>query len=233
MIGISISFILFSNAILKNTISKFDKYKSLNHQIGSIKKPNEFYFIHKRLFDVLFSLISLLIFSPFFLLISIMIKVNDKGPIFYKMKRIGYKGKIFYCYKFRTMDYEHNYKSNELPLKNDRRITKVGRFLRSTNLDELPSLLSILTGNMSLVGRSRILDYDITSNKLTHKQIKLLINIKPGILNIWILSSNRFRFDFDSLYDFDLYYAKHRSSFFDLKILLGSFFVILGLSSGY
>jgi lipopolysaccharide/colanic/teichoic acid biosynthesis glycosyltransferase len=131
-----------------------------------------------RFFDVFFSIIGLIVLSPFFVLISILIKINSKGPIFYKQKRVGISNVDFLVLKFRTMHID----ADQLGLLTvgavDPRITSLGHFLRKFKLDELPQLFNVLIGNMSLVGpRPEVRKY---VNYYSEEQLKVL-EVKPGI----------------------------------------------------
>ena len=131
----------------------------------------------KRIFDLLASTIGLIILSPLFLLISIAIKLESKGKIFYQQKRVGLNGKEFKLIKFRSM-YENSDKKGLLTIGNDNRITKVGKFLRKYKLDELPQLINVIKGEMSIVGpRPEVKKY---VEQYTEEQKKVL-SVKPGI----------------------------------------------------
>ena len=109
--------------------------------------------IGKRIFDIFFSFLGLIFISPLFLLVAILIKLDSSGPIFFKQKRVGRNGKIFKIYKFRTMVKNAQEKGvNFTTPNNDSRITKIGRILRKSNIDEFPQLINVLVGEMSLVG---------------------------------------------------------------------------------
>jgi lipopolysaccharide/colanic/teichoic acid biosynthesis glycosyltransferase len=131
-----------------------------------------------RFFDILFSLLGLIIIFPFFLLIAIAIKVESKGPIFYLQERVGKDSKVFKLYKFRSM-YVNSDRLGLITIgSNDNRITRTGRFIRKFKLDELPQLINVLIGSMSIVGpRPEVLNY---VNLYTENQTKVL-SIKPGI----------------------------------------------------
>jgi len=131
----------------------------------------------KRTFDIFASSIGLIILSPLFLLISISIKLESKGRIFYLQKRVGLNGREFYLIKFRSM-YENSDKKGLLTIGNDNRITKVGRFIRRYKLDELPQLINVLKGDMSLVGpRPEVPQYV----KLYNEEQKKVLLVRPGI----------------------------------------------------
>jgi len=132
----------------------------------------------KRLFDIVFSLLGLIILAPILLIISILIKANSEGDILYKQKRIGKDGEPFYVNKFRTMVKDADKKGKQITVGNDSRITRVGRVLRKLKLDELPQLINVLKGEMSFVGpRPEVSKYV----KLYTKSQREILNIKPGI----------------------------------------------------
>jgi lipopolysaccharide/colanic/teichoic acid biosynthesis glycosyltransferase len=130
----------------------------------------------KTLFDKVFSILGLLVSIPIFILVAILIKLVDKGSVFFKQKRVGQFGRLFTIYKFRTMKVNNN--KNSISVKGDERITKVGAVLRKLKLDELPELWNILRGDMSFVGpRPDVKGY---ADKLTGRERKIL-DLKPGI----------------------------------------------------
>ena len=131
----------------------------------------------KRIFDIIISVFAIIILSPLFLLISIVIKLTSKGPIFFIQERIGLKGSIFKIIKFRTMINDHN-SLNVVSIKNDSRITPVGKILRKYKLDEIPELINVLFGSMSLVGpRPDVPGYV----DLLKGENRKILTLKPGI----------------------------------------------------
>ncbi len=193
------------------------------------KKP--IYVFVKRLFDIFVSLFSLLLLSPLLLIIAFLIKVTSKGPVFYKHRRIGKKGKPFHIIKFRTMkndnrpieeqltkeQLEQFY--NEFKVDNDPRITVIGKLLRKTSLDELPQLFNILVGQMSLVGPRPILDIETEKYGLTRN---VLLSVKPGLTSYWACHG-RSNVDYQERINMELYYVKHRSWWMDIKIIFLTF----------
>lgn len=196
----------------------------------------------KRSYDFLGSLMGLLLLSPILILIAIGIKIDSKGPtLFTKLddnspaNRVGQGGKLFKFYKFRTMKHnshslryselakQNNRKGPLVKIKNDPRITKFGRFLRRTSLDELPQLWNVLKGNMSLVGPRPHLPEEVEDYEKHHK---FLLTIKPGITGLSQING-RSDLDFDEEVRLDTFYIKHWSPFLDLKILLKTIFVVL------
>ena len=201
------------------------------------------YDIQKRFFDFLISLISVFVLAPIFLFISIAIYYLDKGPIFFKQKRVGKDGKIFNIYKFRTMkikdDISYNnrlkkgvknkiqarklYKTTE---KNDPRISKIGKILRPFHLDELPQLINVLYGDMTIVGPRP--DAPVQETDYSELLWKKRISIKPGITGYAQL------FECPKLSDRNFYdevYIKKRNFIFDLSIIFRTFLKLFFLKS--
>jgi exopolysaccharide biosynthesis polyprenyl glycosylphosphotransferase len=198
--------------------------------------------VYKRIFDFTASGLGLIILSPLLLLIAIIIKFDSRGPILFSRLddgspayRIGQKGRRFKFYKFRTMkDKCHSMRYEELAeqnarsgplvkIKNDPRITRFGRFLRKTSVDELPQLWNVLVGNMSLVGPRPHLPEEV--EKYEDHQ-RFLLTIKPGITGLSQISG-RSDLAFEEEVSLDSFYIKHWSPFFDLKILFKTIFVLL------
>ena len=194
-------------------------------------KRKPIYVFIKRLFDFFMSLFSLIILSPLLLILAFLVKVTSKGPVFYKHRRIGKKGKTFKLIKFRTMRYDTRPIEQQLTkeqldqfytefkIDNDPRITAVGKFLRKTSLDELPQLFNILVGQMSLVGPRPILDIETEKYGLTRN---VLLSIKPGLTSYWACHG-RSNIDYQERINMELYYIKHRSIWMDIKIIFLTF----------
>ena len=185
----------------------------------------------KRLFDIIVSFLGLLILSPLFLLLTILIKCDSKGPVFFIQKRVGRNGKKFGIFKFRTMrinaeeliasftpeqlkEWKENFK-----LKNDPRITRVGKFLRNTSLDELPQLINIFIGNMSLVGPRPIVEEEL--EWYGEKKI-VLLSVRPGLTGWWA-TNGRSEVSYPERCDYELYYVYNCSLLLDIKILFKTF----------
>jgi len=193
----------------------------------------------KRLFDIILSLVALIILAPLIFITTIIVKSTSKGPVFFKGSRIGYNGKPFSVIKFRTMFIEadpimHNEyimnltnkglgakRGNEIfKLKNDPRITQVGRFLRRYGLDELPQFINVLKGNMSFIGPRPPIKFEYEAYKdLQDERLK----VKPGITGLWQVSGRNI-LTYDRMIELDLYYIKNISFILDLKILIRSIF---------
>ena len=192
------------------------------------------YRLIKRMFDFILSLIGIAIMSPLFLIISIMIKCDTKGPVFFKQRRIGLNGKPLYIYKFRTMvtnaeeliasftpeqkkEWEESYK-----LKDDPRITRVGKILRKTSLDELPQLINIIKGEMSIIGPRPVVEEELS---WYGNDVDLVLSVKPGLTGWWAVNG-RSEVPYPKRCDLELYYVKNASLALDVRILLGTLKVV-------
>ena len=188
----------------------------------------------KRAVDVLGSLTALILLSPLFLIIFLLIKLTSPGPVFFRQKRIGQFGKEFTFLKFRSMVVNNDpaihiqYVRNLIDRKvgdsggtfkitNDPRVTSIGRFLRKSSLDELPQFINVLKGEMSLVGPRPPIPYEFESYSLWHR--RRILQAKPGITGAWQVEG-RSRTTFDEMVRMDLRYIRNQSLWLDLKILL-------------
>lgn len=166
----------------------------------------------KRLLDFIISLLAVIILSPVFLVIAVLVRIKLGKPVIFKQKRPGLNEKIFTLYKFRTMTNEKDSSGNLLPDRE--RLTKFSRFLRSTSLDELPELINILKGDMSFVGpRPLLVQYLPLYNEHQRKRH----NVKPG-LSGWAQVSGRNAISWEEKFDLDVEYVNKVSFLFDLKI---------------
>jgi len=184
-------------------------------------------FVVKRTFDLVVSALVLLILSPFLLLIALAIRIGSPGPALYRSMRPGIGGAIFPCFKFRTMTQdadrhqpaleEHNEQAGAIfKIKDDPRVTRIGAFLRRWSLDELPQLLNVLRGDMSLVGPRPLPQRDYDRLEDWHRKRYLVL---PGMTGLWQVSG-RSELDFDELVRLDFLYLERWSVFLDLSILL-------------
>ncbi|MHC6178765.1 sugar transferase [Clostridium sp. JNZ X4-2] len=197
-------------------------------------KSFSYYFV-KRMIDIFFSLAGIIVLSPIMIVVAIAIKMDSKGPAVFSQKRVGLNGKLFRMYKFRSMvddaeDLLDKLKDrNEMTgpmfkMKKDPRVTKVGRLIRKTSLDELPQLFNVIKGEMSLVGPRPNLPREII--KFTRRQrMKLLV--KPGLTCYWQVMG-RSNIDFEDWMELDLKYIKERSTAVDLKLIFKTFRVFFG-----
>ena len=172
----------------------------------------------KRYVDLFLGAASLCLLWPIFVIISLAIKKDSKGPIFFKQNRVGRDGKVFEIYKFRSMSVDTDpYAVNPLD-KNDHRITRVGRFLRKTSLDELPQIINVLKGDMSFVGPRPEMPFIVEGYDEIHKE---RLRILPGITGLWQLSGDRKKPIHENM-EYDLYYVKNCCFFLDVAILIES-----------
>ena len=167
----------------------------------------------KRVFDEIVSFFGLLLLLPALILITVLVRLKLGSPIFFKQKRPGLNGKIFNMYKFRTMTNECD--KNWKLLSDEARLTKFGKFLRSTSLDELPSLWTVLKGDMSLVGpRPLLMEY----LQLYSKEQARRHEVKPGITG-WAQVNGRNEISWEDKFKLDVWYVDNQSFWLDLKIL--------------
>ncbi len=203
--------------------------------IFKLKKP---YLLIKLLFDLVFSFTLIILGSPLFLLIALLIKISSKGPILYRHKRIGKNNKYFYCIKFRTMyqnsdkllknlldnneNLKDEFKKNQ-KIKNDPRIIPIGQFLRKTSLDELPQFINVIKMEMSVVGPRPIVDQEVIKYG---SSISKVLSIKPGITGLWQVSG-RNNLSYKKRVFLDNAYIDNINFFSDLKILFKTIWVLL------
>jgi lipopolysaccharide/colanic/teichoic acid biosynthesis glycosyltransferase len=201
----------------------------------------------KRLVDIAGSLCALIFLSPFLLIISALIKLTSRGPVLFKQRRLGKFAKEFTFLKFRSMYVDNNPEihktyvrdlirqktrdeSGVYKIKNDPRITPFGRFLRKSSLDELPQLLNVLKGDMSLVGPRPPIPYEFECYELWHR--RRVLEAKPGVTGLWQVNG-RSRTTFDEMVRLDLRYVRNRSLWLDFKILLQTPLAVLGGDGAY
>lgn len=201
------------------------------NDIGAEKKGVRVYLFVKRLIDILGALIGLILLSPVFLIVAIAIKLDSKGPIIFGHTRKGLYGKDIKVYKFRTM-YENSqeifnnfteeqkqefYKN--FKLEHDPRVTKIGDFLRRSSIDELPQLINILNGTMSIVGPRPIVDKEI---ELYAEYAPKLFSVAPGLTGYW-QANGRSDTTYEERINMDMYYIDNRSLLLDMKIIFKTF----------
>lgn len=199
-----------------------------------ILKKKPIYSFFKRLVDMLASFILIILLSWLFLILGVLVKTTSKGPILYISERVGKNGKLFKFYKFRSMRVNADKELDELLAKNetggitfkmkdDPRITKFGKFLRKTSLDELPQLFNVLNGTMSFVGPRPAIPREVDQYNDYQRQ-RLLV--KQGLTCIW-QCSGRSNTTFDEQIEMDLAYIKKRGFFFDCWIMIKTFFAVI------
>lgn len=207
-------------------------------------EKEEIYYKYKRYLDLLLLFFVSIVGFPLFLIIFLIIKLTSRGSLFYKHKRVGQNGKPFYVYKFRTMvngadkllpkilksdpnareEFENGYK-----LKNDPRVTPIGRILRKTSLDELPQLINILKGEMSFVGPRPIVEEE----KVKYGEyLPLLLKEKPGLTGLWQVSG-RNNLSYEERVALDIEYIRNKNLKLDIKIILKTILVLFSGNGAY
>jgi len=232
---------LFQSAKIKDITGvplTTDRYRL---KISGVKK------VLKRVTDIVLSSIAIISASPFLLIIALMVKFTSKGPVIFKQKRSTHKdGHLFSFYKFRTMYADAEQRKQELShlnetngalfkMKDDPRITKVGKLLRRYSLDELPQLFNVFKGDMSVVGPRPlpITDFDkIQNGKMNYDWYEKRGEIKPGITGLWQISG-RSNLSFEEMVMLDLYYIENQSLFFDLEIMFETIPIVLTAKGAY
>jgi len=189
----------------------------------------------KRLIDIVLTLILGVLSLPIWFIVPLLILLESGRPIFYRHKRVGKDGKEFWLYKYRSMVVGADkvllynkrllaeFKNGDWKLRNDPRVTKLGRLLRNLTIDEFPQLYNVLKGEMSIVGPRAYLKEELKEQTKkypqTKKWIKTIISVKPGVTGVW-QTSGRNEIPFDQRAKMDYYYAKNLSFWQDLKIIL-------------
>lgn len=205
----------------------------VNMQLINIANQNRYEKI-KRFFDIYLSTAALVVLSPLLLVIAILIYLEDKGPVIYSQTRIGKDGRAFKLYKFRSMCVDADEKLKDLQKLNERdgpvfkirddpRVTKVGKFIRKTCIDELPQLVNIIKGDMSIVGPRPPLPNEVEQYNSYQKQRLLVV---PGLTCYWQIQKGE-ETTFDEWVELDLKYIKERSVLLDFRLILLTFKVIL------
>lgn len=176
------------------------------------------YFCIKRFFDVVIAFCSLIFFSPILILVSILIRLESKGPVIFKQKRLGYKGKVFEIYKFRSMVQDAEKQGTGVySFKGDKRVTKVGRVIRATSLDELPQLINILKGDMALIGPRPALTYHPWPFEQYTEFQKQMFDVLPGVTG-WAQVNGRKEVPWPERIELNVWYAQHMCFTLDMKI---------------
>jgi len=207
------------------------------HEVEKSKRTTQ---ILKRAIDLIGSTFLIILFLPLLVLIAIAVKITSKGPVFFKQQRVGQYGRYFTFLKFRSMRDRNDHSAHREYVKrmiagnaerisqngsgegvyklvDDPRITRLGRLLRRTSLDELPQFFNVLTGNMSLVGPRPPIPYEVAAYQTWHR--RRVLQVKPGITGLWQVMG-RNRVSFDEMVRLDLQYANFWSLWLDLKILM-------------
>jgi len=194
----------------------------------------------KRVFDFVIGIVALILLIPIFPLIALMIKLDTRGPVFFKQDRVGRNGKIFKFYKFRSMLYGADRQKKALEdqneqdgpvfkIKSDPRITSVGKFLRRSSLDEIPQILNVIKGDMSIVGPRPPLPSEVAGYQPWHRR---RLEVKPGITCLWQISG-RSQIGFNEWMRLDMEYLKTRSFRADLLIFLKTIPAVIARKGAY
>jgi lipopolysaccharide/colanic/teichoic acid biosynthesis glycosyltransferase len=238
---LTVSYICFpeNTTILKSDpdLSVYPEFKS-----NSAKKVSAD--IVKRCMDITIATIMLAVAFPFFVVLSVLIKINSPGPVFFKQKRVGFGGRAFTLFKFRSMTVNNDESVHKAFVKDfiksqnmevcedtkafklvqDNRVTPIGRFLRKTSLDELPQLLNVIRGDMSLVGPRPPIQYEVDEYHIWHR--RRVMEVKPGITGFWQVHG-RSSTSFENMVRMDIYYIKYRNLLLDIMLLLKTPFSLL------
>ena len=207
----------------------------INTMNGNSKVKSKAYLIAKRITDVLFSGIGLIILSPVFVIVAIAIKLDSKGPIFFKQDRVGKDEEFFSMYKFRSMvvnaeelkkalENQNEMSGPMFKMKKDPRITRVGRFIRKTSIDELPQLINILKGDMSLIGPRPERPQFVEKFKEEIPRYMIKHQVRPGLTGWAQVNGLRGDTSIQKRIEYDLYYIENWTLGFDIKILFLTFF---------
>lgn len=210
-------------------------YEEAGDELPSVK-PGLFYRFVKRTFDIAASLFGLIILSPLFLVVAILIKAEDGGPVIHVRYCVGRNGKTYKMYKFRSMvvnaDQIESFFSTELlnrylsgeKLAYDPRITKIGALLRKTSIDELPQLMSVLKSDMSIIGPRPVIEREAQAYG---EQRELLLSVKPGITGYWQVNGRGTPYLSNEAKNMQLYYARNAGFLLDLSIIKKTISVVL------
>ena len=249
---ISISFHFFPEDWDKPSVSPLSDEK-LYPDLFERNDARKFPHFVKRAMDIVGSVMALILFSPLFVVIALAIKLTSKGPILFKQQRMGQYGTLFTFLKFRSMksendpsihrEYVKRFITGEVDsahpshsrsvvykIQEDPRVTRVGKFLRRTSLDELPQCINVLKGNMSLVGPRPPIPYELDAYHIWHR--RRVLEVKPGITGLWQVKG-RSRTKFDDMVRLDLRYARTWSPWLDLMILLQTPRAVLSSDGAY
>ncbi len=212
-----------------------EKLNYQDNEKGKIEeKTNVLYSFIKRTMDLVLSLMGLIILSPLLLIVGVIIK-SDKGPAIFSQKRVGKNGKEFNMYKFRSMVVnaeelkEKLMHKNEMSgpmfkMKDDPRITKIGKFIRKTSIDELPQLINVIKGDMSLVGPRPSLPKEVAKFE---PWMKKRLEVKPGLTCYWQVSG-RNNIDFEDWMKLDIKYVEDKNVWLDIKLIFKTMLVLKG-----
>lgn len=239
--GVTVRMVMdfYKEGVGKSYMSSVGTYPVVTFHTVSLNNTEQ---VIKRVIDIIGSIVGIVITSPIMLITAIAIKLTSKGPVIFKQKRVGMNGRVFYMYKFRSMyiDAEERkaelMKNNEMSsdlmfkMKDDPRVTKVGKFIRKTSIDEFPQFFNVLIGNMSLVGTRPPTEEEVSKYSRNHWR---RISIKPGITGMWQISGRSTITSFDEIVDLDTKYIDEWSVMMDFKVMAKTISVILRRNGAY
>lgn len=223
----------------KTSISSLGNIPMITIHSVSLNNLQHFY---KRVMDIIGALTGIILFSPICILTALAIKIEKPGPILFTQNRVGKNGRIFKIYKFRSMVVnaeekkkgmmQRNENSNVMlfKIKNDPRVTKVGKFIRKTSIDELPQLINVIKGEMSLVGTRPPTVDEVEKYNLSHWR---RISIKPGITGMWQVNGRSDIKDFDNVVKLDTKYIEEWSIWLDIKIIIKTVLIVINRKGAY
>lgn len=222
---------MYNGLTWSNPIEYIGQFPTIPLHCGQI---HEVGLVLKRTFDIVFSAATLILLSPVLAAIALAIKFDSPGPVFYRSERIGKKGRVFRCLKFRTMVQDAEKRRGEVmhmnerdgvlfKVSNDPRVTRLGRFLRKYSIDELPQFLNVLHGDMSIVGPRPPIASEVKEYKLNHLR---RLNVTPGITGLWQVQGRKDP-SFDSYVSLDMTYIDNWSIWLDMNIILRTIGVVL------
>jgi exopolysaccharide biosynthesis polyprenyl glycosylphosphotransferase len=213
-----------------------EKINLEENQLNIERKENKLmYNFIKRFIDIFCSSLGIILLSPVFIIVGTIIKLDSKGPVIFSQKRVGKDGKEFKMYKFRSMVvnaeglkkklmHQNEMSGPMFKMKDDPRITKIGKFIRKTSIDELPQLINVLKGEMSLVGPRPSLPKEVAQFE---PWMMRRLDVKPGLTCYWQVSG-RNNIDFDDWMKLDIKYVQDRSIKLDINLIFKTFFVLFG-----
>lgn len=238
--GVTVRIIMnaFRAGAAQTYVSSVGTYPILTYHMVSLNSTERFL---KRLIDIFGSLCGIIVFSPLMLLTALLIKIDSPGPVIFKQERVGLNGRRFFIYKFRSMCIDAEDKKRELmeqnemdsqfmfKMQDDPRITRIGRFIRKTSIDELPQFFNVLKGEMSLVGtRPPTLD-EVEMYERGHWR---RMSIKPGITGMWQVSGRSSITDFDEIVELDTQYIDRWNVLLDIQILAKTLLQVFRKNNG-
>ena len=239
--GVTVRMVMdfYKEGVGKSYMSSVGTYPVVTFHTVSLNNTEQ---VIKRVVDIIGALFGIIVTSPIMLVTAIVIKLTSKGPVIFKQKRVGMNGRVFSMYKFRSMYVDAEERKKELmannemssdlmfKMKDDPRVTKIGKFIRRTSIDELPQFFNVLIGQMSLVGTRPPTEEEVSKYSRNHWR---RISIKPGITGMWQISGRSSITSFDEIVDLDTKYIDEWSVMVDFKVMFKTIGVILRRNGAY